>query len=55
MFVKVTQKWGVISTIKTQKIALKYYEQYLDTGNQKFRTYTEQRIKQLREFIHFSN
>ncbi|PHN07332.1 tetratricopeptide repeat protein [Flavilitoribacter nigricans] len=40
---------------KDKKIALKYYEQYLNTKNQKFREYTEQRIKQLKEFIHFSN
>lgn len=40
---------------KDKKIALKYYEQYLNTQNQKFRDYTEQRVKQLKEFIHFSN
>ncbi|MCB0634569.1 MAG: tetratricopeptide repeat protein [Lewinella sp.] len=40
---------------KDKKIALKYYEQYLNSKDQKFRTYTEQRIKQLKEFIHFSN
>lgn len=40
---------------KDKKVALKYYEQYLNTQNQKFREYSEQRIKQLKEFIHFSN
>ena len=40
---------------KDKKVALKYYEQYLNTSNQKFREYAEQRIKQLKEFIHFSN
>lgn len=39
---------------KDKKIALKYYEQYLNTKSQKFRNYAEQRIKQLKEFIHFS-
>ena len=39
---------------KDKKIALKYYEQYLNTKSQKFRQYSEQRIKQLKEFIHFS-
>ena len=40
---------------KDKKIAMKYYEQYLSTDDKKFRNYTEQRIKQLKEFIHFSN
>lgn len=40
---------------KDKKIALKYYEQYLNTPSQKFREYTQQRVKQLKEFLHFSN
>ncbi len=39
---------------KDKKVALKYYEQYLNTKNKKFRAYAEQRIKQLKEYIHFS-
>lgn len=38
---------------KDKKIALRYYQQYLDSGDGKYREYTEQRIQQLREYLHF--
>ena len=40
---------------KDKKIALRYYEQYLRTRDNKYRDYTEQRIRQLKELIHFQN
>ncbi len=38
---------------KDKRIASKYYRKYLNTGDAKFQEYTEDRIKQLREIIHF--
>lgn len=40
---------------KDKKIALRYYEQYLNSPDQKYRDYARQRIPQLREIIHFQN
>lgn len=40
---------------KDKKIALRYYEQYLNSPDQKYRDYAKQRIPQLREIIHFQN
>lgn len=39
---------------KDKQPALKYYDQYLASKDQKFREYSEQRIKQLKEIIHLS-
>lgn len=38
---------------KDKKAALRYYQQYLDSGDRKYREYTEQRIQQLKEYLHF--
>lgn len=38
---------------KDKKIALQYFEQYLASGHGKFRDYSEQRSRQLREYLHF--
>ncbi|MEL7122032.1 MAG: tetratricopeptide repeat protein [Bacteroidota bacterium] len=38
---------------KDKKIAQKYYNKYLATNDQKFKQYTLDRLKQLREIIHF--
>lgn len=38
---------------KDKRIANKYYRRYLATGDGKFRQYTNDRLKQLREIIHF--
>ncbi len=38
---------------KDKRIANKYYQRYLATGNEKFKQYTLDRMKQLREIIHF--
>ena len=38
---------------KDKRIANKYYQKYLATGNEKFKQYTLDRMKQLREIIHF--
>lgn len=38
---------------KDKRIANKYYKRYLATGNEKFKQYTLDRMKQLREIIHF--
>lgn len=38
---------------KDKRMALKYYEQYLHTKDQEFREYTEQRMGQLKELLHF--
>lgn len=39
---------------KDKQPALKYYDQYLASKDQKFREYSTQRIKQLKEIIHLS-
>lgn len=39
---------------RDKKPALKYYDQYLASNDQKFREYSTQRIKQLKEIIHLS-
>lgn len=38
---------------KDKNIALRYYQKYLKTKDKKFRQYTLDRIKQLKEIIHF--
>jgi tetratricopeptide (TPR) repeat protein len=38
---------------KDKSIALKHYRNYLKTGDDKFKKYTEDRIDQLKEIIHF--
>jgi tetratricopeptide (TPR) repeat protein len=38
---------------KDKRIANKYYQRYLATGNDKYHQYTLDRMKQLREIIHF--
>ena len=37
---------------KDKNIALRYYQKYLNTSDKKFRQYTVDRIKQLKEIIH---
>ena len=38
---------------KDKSIALRHYQDYLGTGHKEFQAYTEQRIGQLKEIIHF--
>jgi tetratricopeptide (TPR) repeat protein len=38
---------------KDKKIALKYYKRYLATSDKKYKDYTQQRIEQLKEIVHF--
>jgi len=37
---------------KDKKIALRYYQKYLNNNHPKYREYAEQRIMQLKETIH---
>ncbi len=38
---------------KDKRMALRYYEQYMTTKDEKFKEYAEQRIVQLKEIMHF--
>jgi tetratricopeptide (TPR) repeat protein len=38
---------------KDKNIALRYYKRYVTSGHQKYKTYTLDRIKQLKEVLHF--
>ena len=40
---------------KDKKIALRYYQEYLNTRDNKYKEYAQQRIPQLKEIIHFQN
>jgi len=40
---------------RDKRMALRYYEQYLNSGHEEFQAYTKQRIKQLKELIHFQS
>ncbi|MCP3927873.1 MAG: hypothetical protein GY705_02095 [Bacteroidetes bacterium] len=40
---------------KDKKIALRYYQQYLNSSNEKYREHAEVRIVQLKEILHFQN
>jgi tetratricopeptide (TPR) repeat protein len=42
------------SYYKDKKIALKYFDRYLATADEEFRAYSEQRAKQIREYLHFA-
>ena len=37
---------------KDKKIALRYYEQYLQTTHQRYRTFTGERVTELKEYLH---
>lgn len=38
---------------KDKRMALRYYEQYLNSNHEEYKAYTEQRITQLKELVHF--
>lgn len=40
---------------KDKNIALRHYQKYLKTKDNKYREYTARRLKQLKEIIHFQN
>ncbi len=42
------------SYYKDKKIALQYFDRYLTTNDDEFREYSEQRARQIREYLHFS-